>query len=36
MSRITSRLKRLERTIDERGACHRGRNGKPSAAIYLP
>jgi hypothetical protein len=35
-SRIESRLKRLEKQIGERGACHCGRAGKPCAAFYYP
>jgi hypothetical protein len=36
MSRIASRLKRLEKAVGERGACHCGRGGKPGAAFYYP
>ena len=36
MSRIESRLKRLEKQVGERGACHCGRDGKPVAAFYYP
>jgi hypothetical protein len=36
MSRIKSRLKRLEKVVGERGACHCGRGGKPSSALYYP
>jgi hypothetical protein len=36
MSRIESRLKRLEKQEGERGACHCGRGGKPGAAFYYP
>ena len=36
MSRLESRLRRLEKIIGERGACHCGRNGKPGLAVYYP
>ena len=36
MSRIESRLRRLEKAIGERGACHCGRDGKPGMAVYYP
>ena len=36
MNRLESRLRRLEKIIGERGACHCGRDGKPSMAVYYP
>ena len=36
MSRIESRLKRLEKQVGKPGTCHCGRGGKPGAAVYYP